>query len=197
MNYYHTASLMFKNGGWIKYPGMYKYPFEYSDAGIIHTINGVKIYDHITWYRKDTDVIYVRDGLPYIYEKTLKGLICRIKWALGLKRQCGYFHEVGIYKQDDAIVYIYRDFISCINVSFYKDSRSTYILFGEGDCCRSVLTDLAVGDHEYETEQAVAKEIYNWCYENALTWISDLICGSPNQGWEFLQQLRADFENEE
>lgn len=193
MNYYNIISLLFKNGEWVKYPGDYTYPFDYADAGIIHTVHGEKIYDHIKWFHNEDDKIYVRDGVSYLYEKSLKAFIGRIKRVLGLKRPCGYFVEVGLYKKDDVTLYIFRDFISRTNVSFYTDGKDAYILFGEGDCCRNILTGLIDQGKEYEFEQGVANEIYNWCYDNALTWVSDLLYETNCERIEGLRKLQDTF----
>lgn len=189
MNYYNITSLLFKNGKWVKYSGDYTYPFEYSDAGIIHTVNGEKVRDHIKWFHNEDDRIYVRDGVGFLYEKSLKAVIGRIKRVLGLKRHCGYFTEVGVYEKNDVTLYIFRDWMSRTNVSFYTDGKDAYILFGEADCCHNILSSLIGNDHGDEFEQIVAKEIFSWCYENALTWVSDLIYDTRDEQLEGLRKL--------
>lgn len=189
MKYYDINSLLFKNGTWVKNPDDYTYPFEYFDAGIIYMVNGERIGDHIKWFHNEDDKIYVRDGVSFLYERSLKALIGRIKRILGLKRHCGYFHEVGVYKKDDMSVYIFRDWTSRTNVSFYTDGRDAYVLFGECDCCHGLLTGLICNDHGVEIERVVTNEIYDWCYENVLTWISDLIYETQDEQHEGLRKL--------
>lgn len=193
MNYYNITSLLFKNGEWVKYPGDYTYPFEYADPGIIHTVDGDKVHNHIKWFHNEDCEIYVRAGVSYWYEKSLKVLIGRIKRAMGLKRPIGYFVEVGVYEKNDVALYIFRDRMSRINVSFYTDGRDAYILFGEGDSCRNLLTDLICNDNGEEIERIGTKVVYYWCYENALTWISDLIYDGQDERFNGLRKLRKIF----
>lgn len=169
MKYYNMPSLLFKNGKWIKNPDNHLYPFKYFGAGIIHTVNDEKIRDHIKWFHNEDDKIYVRDGVGFLYEKSLKAVVGRIKRILGLKRPCGYFTEVGVYEKDNATLYIFRDWTSRTNVSFYTDGKDAYILYGEADCCHNILTNLIGNGYGDEIEQVVAEEIFTWCYENALT----------------------------
>ena len=199
MNYYNTRTLLFKNGAWVKNPGDFTYPFKYADGGPIHTVKGERIYEHIKWRHNKNFECFMRAGMPNIYipsyvrAKPLKFLWYRILWILGVKSYCGALTEAGVYEKDDITVYIFSDRLHRIYVSFYKDNTDTYVLFAENDCCRSILTSLLDNGYSDEVEQSIATEIFNWCYENALTWVSDDLGDNFDDSEELLDKLRDIF----
>lgn len=173
----HTV-IVFKNGEWMKEPYLYDEnddyinhcPFDYGRDGNIHTINGKRIWDDITWYRDPGNAYYERAG----WNSKHASLLARLKWFFHIMNFVCYEREVGVLRTQDEELYIYRNSIEQCYVSFYNDSKGdTYIVLGGYGHHNNVYTHFMHRGYGEEFEEKMAYEAYEWCVDDVLEMIAD------------------------
>lgn len=198
MKYYDTGTILFKNGEWIKHPEEHTYPFDYVDRGSVYQVHGEPIGNRFKWLHEDHEAVYLRAGYPYVYNKTLLALKLRMQWMLGLKQHVGFLNEVGVYENGDVAVYLFRTYANGLWITFYKDSHDSYVLISEGNCCKVTLSSVISKYHNDELNQILVDELYDYCYENILTYICDRMCDLKDPKYkEKLHELRETFKKED
>ena len=204
----HTV-IVYKNGEYFKdhikrdEDGSYVdlCPFRYSRDGVITALchgDGTKteiLFSDIKWYHDEYDAIYERAGIygaplfPITWWKLLKIL----QWKLHIMKRACYAQEVGVWKSGDVEIYFYRNEPMRTYVSFYKDSKDTYVLLGGYGHHKNPYTHFMHRGYGDEFESKMAAEAYQWLCRDILRVVGESI----NEDWgitsEWLIKKREEF----
>ena len=109
-----------------------------------------------------------------------------------MKRSC-YAQEVGVWKSGDVEIYFYRNEPMRTYVSFYKDSKDTYVLLGGYGHHKNPYTHFMHRGYGDEFESKMAVEAYQWLCRDILRVVGESI----NEDWdvasEWLIKKREEF----
>ena len=204
----HTV-IVYKNGGYVKNPFVFDedgtyldiFPFDYSRDGVITSIyeeDGTKIevlWSDIKWYHDEYDAIYERAGIygaplfPITWWKLVKILQCKLRI---MKRSC-YTREVGVWKSGDVEIYFYRNIPGRTYVSFYKDSKDTYVLLGGYGHLENPYTHFMHRWYGDEFESKMAVEAYQWLCRDILRVVAESIHDTWDEASQWLTKKREEF----
>lgn len=204
----HTV-IVYENGEYIKNPFAFNEdgtclnlcPFDYSRDGEITTIykeDGSKIevlFSDIKWYHDEYDAIYERAGIygaplfPITWWKLLKTL----QWKLHIMKRSCYAQEVGVWKSGDVEIYFYRNIPGSTYVSFYKDSKDTYVLLGGYGHHKNPYTHFMHRGYGDEFESKMAAEAYQWLCRDVLRAVADNIFDTLDEANTWFVKTREDF----
>lgn len=204
----HTV-IVYKNGNYLKSPDIYDEngdfinlcPFDYSRDGEITAVyedDGTKIevlWSDIKWYHDEHDAIYERAGIhgarlfPITWWKLLKIL----QWKLHIMRRSCYVRDVGVWRSGDVEIYFYRSIPKSTYVSFYKDSKDTYVLLGGYGHHKNPYTHFMNRGYGDEFESKMAVEAYQWLCGDILRAVADNIHDTRDEADPWLVKTREEF----
>ena len=204
----HTV-IVYKNGEYVKDPFMFNEdgeylnlcPFDYSRDGEITAVyedDGTKIevlWSDIKWYHDEYDAIYERAGIhgAHLFPITWWKLLNILQWKLHFMKRSCYAREIGVWRSGDVEIYFYRNALRETYVSFYKDSKDTYVLLGGYGHLENPYTHFMHRGYGDEFESKMAVEAYQWLCRDILRVVGDSI----HEGWDvtstWLAKKREEF----
>ena len=204
----HTV-IVYKNGEYLKNPDTYDEngdfidlcPFDYSRDGEITAVyeeDGTKIevlWSDIKWYHDEYDAIYERagiDGAP-LFPITWWKLVRILQWKLHIMRRSCYARDVGVWKSGDVEIYFYRNIPGSTYVSFYKDSKDTYVLLGGYGHHKNPYTHFMHRGYGDEFESKMAVEAYQWLCRDILRVVGESIFDTLDEADAWLVKTRKEF----
>lgn len=204
----HTV-ICYKNGEYVKDPFVFDEdgaylnicPFDYSRDGEITAIyedDGSKIevlWSDIKWYHDEYDAIYEREGIDGapLFPITWWKLIKILQWKLHIMRRSCYTRDVGVWRSGDVEIYFYRDVLRETYVSFYKDSKDTYVLLGGYGHHKNPYTHFMNRGYGDEFESKMAVEAYQWLCRDILRVVVESIYEDWDVTSEWLTKKREEF----
>lgn len=203
----HTV-IAYKNGEYLKEPDKWEdgdyinlCPFDYSRDGEIRAIyedDGTKIevlWSDIKWYHDEYDAIYERSGIHDVrlFPITWWKLAMILQWKLHIMHRCCYIEDVGVWKHGDVEIYFYRNIPGSTYVSFYKDSKDTYVLLGGYGHHKNPYTHFMWRGYGDEFESKMAAEAYQWLCRDILRSIGESIHDTWNETSAWLAKKREEF----
>lgn len=200
----HTV-IVFKNGKYIPGDSFWdengKYiklcPFEYGRDGDIYEIaGGIDIQKDMKWYCSEAHAYYQRDGAPFKIKRfSLYRLKERIKWFFRCMSEPEYTQKIGVWKNNEDEIYIYRNDLEQSNVSFYSNGSDTYVILGGYGHYGNVYTHFMGRGYGDEFEHKLASEAFDWCCRCVLLSISETIADSCEAEDELLKSLQWAFRD--
>ena len=204
----HTV-IVYKNGEYVRDPFVFDEdsaylnicPFDYTRDGEITAIyekDGTKIevlWSDIKWYHDEYDAIYEREGIygAPLFPITRWKLLKILQWKLHIMRRSCYVRDVGVWKYRDVEIYFYRNIPGSTYVSFYKDSKDTYVLLGGYGHLKNPYTHFMRRGYGDEFESEMAAEAYQWLCRDVLRAVADNIFDTWDEANTWLAKTREDF----